>query len=57
MNHAVGPGDSHLQISDYDVRFIYAHTSDWYLSFDVVRQRDVIEYPIIDEIDCGVGYS
>lgn len=39
--------------SDYDVRFIYAHTEDWYLSFDVERQRDVIEYPIIDEIDCG----
>ncbi|MEE9413091.1 MAG: nucleotidyltransferase domain-containing protein [Methylococcales bacterium] len=39
--------------SDYDVRFIYAHTSDWYLSFDVERQRDVIEYPIVDEIDCS----
>lgn len=39
--------------SDYDVRFIYAHTSDWYLSFDVEKRRDVIEYPITDEIDCG----
>jgi predicted nucleotidyltransferase len=39
--------------SDYDVRFIYAHTQDWYLSFDVERQRDVIEYPIVDLIDCG----
>lgn len=38
--------------SDYDVRFIYAHPQDWYLSFDVERRRDVIEYPIVDEIDC-----
>ena len=39
--------------SDYDVRFIYAHKPDWYLAFNVERQRDVIEYPIVDEIDCG----
>ncbi len=39
--------------SDYDVRFIYVHDPDWYLSFDVERKRDVIEYPIVDEIDCG----
>lgn len=39
--------------SDYDVRFIYAHPVDWYLTFDVERERDVIEYPIVDEIDCG----
>lgn len=39
--------------SDYDVRFIYAHSVDWYLSFDIERKRDVIEYPIVDEIDCG----
>lgn len=39
--------------SDYDVRFIYVHNPDWYLSFDVERRRDVIEYPITDEIDCG----
>ncbi len=39
--------------SDYDVRFIYTHPQDWYLSFDVERQRDVIEYPIVDEIDCS----
>lgn len=39
--------------SDYDVRFIYAHPEDWYLSFDVEKRRDVIEYPIVDEIDCG----
>lgn len=39
--------------SDYDVRFLYAHRPDWYLSFDVERRRDVIEYPIVDDIDCG----
>ena len=39
--------------SDYDVRFIYAHRVDWYLSFDVEKCRDVIEYPIVDEIDCS----
>lgn len=39
--------------SDYDVRFLYARKEDWYLSFDVEKQRDVIEYPIVDEIDCG----
>ena len=39
--------------SDYDVRFIYTHPESWYLSFDVERRRDVIEYPIVDEIDCG----
>lgn len=35
--------------SDYDVRFIYAHPQSWYLSLE--EQRDVIEYPIVDEID------
>jgi predicted nucleotidyltransferase len=39
--------------SDYDVRFLYVHDEDWYLSFDVENRRDVIEYPIVDEIDCG----
>lgn len=39
--------------SDYDVRFIYAHTPDWYLSFDIERQRDVIEYAIVGDIDCN----
>ena len=37
--------------SDYDVRFVYARPRDWYLSFDVERQRDVIERPIVDDID------
>jgi predicted nucleotidyltransferase len=39
--------------SDYDIRFIYAHEANWYLSFDVERRRDVIEYPIVDAIDCS----
>lgn len=39
--------------SDYDVRFIYAHPRDWYLSFDIERRRDVIERPILDDIDCN----
>lgn len=39
--------------SDYDVRFIYAHSQNWYLSFDIERKRDVIEYPIVDIIDCN----
>jgi len=37
--------------SDYDVRFIYAHPQDWYLDINVHNKRDVIEYPIVDEID------
>ncbi|WP_157314903.1 nucleotidyltransferase domain-containing protein [Chitinibacter sp. GC72] len=38
--------------SDYDVRFVYVHRLDWYLS--VTPQRDVIEVPISDELDiCG----
>ena len=37
--------------SDYDVRFVYSRPRDWYLSFDVERQRDVIERPIMDDID------
>ncbi len=39
--------------SDYDVRFIYTHKEDWYLTFDIESRRDVIEYPIVDEIDCS----
>lgn len=37
--------------SDYDVRFIYAHPKDWYVAVDLEEKRDVIEYPITDEID------
>jgi uncharacterized protein len=35
--------------SDYDVRFVYAHEPDWYLSLTL--GRDVIELPISDELD------
>ncbi len=37
--------------SDYDVRFIYVRDKDWYLAVDLEEKRDVIEYPIVDEID------
>jgi len=37
--------------SDYDVRFIYARPADWYLAVDLEERRDVIEYPITDDID------
>lgn len=34
--------------SDYDVRFIYIHKTDWYLSID--QMRDVIEVPKHDKV-------
>lgn len=37
--------------SDYDVRFIYTHAPRWYQSVDLEERRDVIEYPIVDDID------
>jgi uncharacterized protein len=37
--------------SDYDARFIYVHRRDWYLAVGLEEQRDVIEYPIVDELD------
>ncbi|HEX8552415.1 MAG TPA: nucleotidyltransferase domain-containing protein [Abditibacteriaceae bacterium] len=37
--------------SDFDVRFVYIHRSEWYLSIDVENARDVIEKPIIDDLD------
>lgn len=37
--------------SDYDARFIYVNRPEWYLSVGLEEQRDVIEYPIIDEMD------
>jgi len=42
------------QDSDFDVRFIYAHPTDWYLS--VYDGRDVIERPIVDGMDL-VGWD
>jgi len=41
----------HSPDSDYDIRFIYVRPREWYLSIDVEDQRDVIEYPIVDDID------
>ncbi len=35
--------------SDYDVRFVYLRKRDWYLG--LTPGRDVIEHPIVDEID------
>lgn len=35
--------------SDYDVRFVYTHEPDWYLSIDT--RRDVIELPIEGDLD------
>lgn len=38
--------------SDYDVRFIYVkNDKNWYLSVDLEDKRNVIEYPIVDDID------
>ena len=37
------------QDSDYDVRFIYVHSRNWYLSIE--DRRDVIEEPISDSLD------
>ncbi len=34
--------------SDYDVRFIYVHPLDWYLSIE--SKRDVIEYPLSNSL-------
>jgi predicted nucleotidyltransferase len=41
--------------SDYDVRFIYAHDLDHYLSVD--RKRDVIETPIEHDEFLGVDFD
>ncbi|MBW6485531.1 MAG: nucleotidyltransferase domain-containing protein [Syntrophales bacterium] len=35
--------------SDYDIRFLYVHPLEWYLSIDVTR--DVIERPLQDGLD------
>ncbi|HUR72244.1 MAG TPA: nucleotidyltransferase domain-containing protein [Candidatus Limnocylindrales bacterium] len=37
--------------SDYDVRFIYIRRPDAYLSIDLETHPDVIEQPIVDDID------
>ena len=37
------------QDSDYDVRFIYVHRLEWYLSID--EKRETLEVPITDHLD------
>lgn len=37
--------------SDYDVRFIYVHRAEWYLS--ISPSRDVIEMPVSETFDCN----
>ena len=37
--------------SDFDVRFVYVHNPEWYLSIDLEDSRDVIERPLRDKID------
>lgn len=37
--------------SDYDVRFVYVRRPETYLSIGSDRFRDVIERPIVDEVD------
>jgi predicted nucleotidyltransferase len=37
--------------SDYDVRFIYLHPRDWYLSIDLQQKRDVIECSVDHHLD------
>ena len=33
------------------MRFVYVHRPHWYLAVDLEQQRDVIERPIVDEVD------
>jgi len=37
--------------SDYDVRFLYAHSHAWYLSLDLQRRSDTLDVPITDDLD------
>jgi len=37
--------------SDYDIRFVYVHPCDWYLSIDLERRDDTIDPPTEDEMD------
>ena len=37
--------------SDWDIRFLYIHQPEWYLSVDLESKRDVIELPITDDLD------
>ena len=35
--------------SDYDIRFIYVHPRDWYLT--IQDKRDVLEFPLVQSFD------
>lgn len=37
--------------SDYDVRVVYVHPRDWYLSIDRARREEVLDPPAADAID------
>ena len=37
--------------SDYDVRFIYVHRQQWYLSIDLEARPDTIERPLVGVLD------
>jgi len=37
--------------SDYDARFVYLQRPEHYLRLDLEEQRDVIELPIVDDLD------
>jgi predicted nucleotidyltransferase len=37
--------------SDFDVRFVYIHRPEWYLSIDIEDRQDVIERPVQDAMD------
>jgi uncharacterized protein len=37
--------------SDFDVRFIYIHRPNWYLSIDIEERSDVIERPLRNDLD------
>lgn len=43
----------HSPDSDFDVRFIYVRPKEWYLSTALELQKDVIEQPIVDDMDCN----
>lgn len=66
LNRVAVPGAFIRRIACFtdkrDVRFVYVRPQDWYLSIDVEDRRDVIEYPIVDEIDltlskAGLGFA
>lgn len=37
--------------SDYDARFVYVQRPEHYLSIDLEERRDVIELPLVDDLD------